>query len=896
MRIKARFAPLAATLALEPRYVERPGVVLPTRAPADWSDVRIEAWLDWADALPTDLPQDAALLDEDQSAWLGGSADRWAHRLGAWGHAQGLFTTAADAACFAEELSAALVLGVAAPGATLHDGIRPSANGDQTQTASAFIALSEPGAARRLANLTAARRGERLAGRAAEALADALRAVADAVDRCEGPREACADPARNPALARAALTARRCGAADADIIRAAEGESPVIALPGLPDRALQPVLAQRDAIASGGPEALTVAEAALEGDLALTFTPRDAETLADAGLEARAALHLPSLAALAGEGFDAALDDLTRLWVVALEIETSIGFCADAASARRRDAARPLALGLSGLADWAVATDAINASTCAAAVAARVAAAASAASSELAARLGPCAEWDAVKDEADDLAAQRSQDASALARHGRRHAAINLFVRDAELELRLGASPFAATDLFQTEDGETERRLRPSLARAIVRAGGDVEDAERRLFGRRTLVSAPGVNHSALRELGFTDVELEAVEHALSQTDQLSAVFAPAVLDAGFVGDVLGLSLEGSDDLLPRLGFDDAAIEAARAAAFGHADLSGWDAAPDALCGLLAADPAAFEAELRRAAEPFSDVPDASPEIIDWRAGSLQAARTLGQAAREGRRAVILRRASPPTDFRLDLTEADAPAQRRVEPEARTVERVVEKVIERDRTRRKLPDRRKGYIQKAAVGGHKVYIHTGEYEDGELGEIFIDMHKEGAAFRSLMNNFAISISIGLQYGVPLDEFVDAFVFTRFEPAGRVTGNDSIRSATSILDYIFRELGVSYLDRQELANAEPEGNPDGLGSMAADDAEPVPAARFISKGFARGAAPDNLVVVPFGRKAETPRPAVATEAVACPECGDFSLQNRGGGWICDTCGAAPQMQG
>jgi len=494
-----------------------------------------------------------------------------------------------------------------------------------------------------------------------------------------------------------------------------------------------------------------------------------------------------------------------------------------------------------------------------------------------------------------DAAVSRGQETKALKRSGRRHATINLFVRDAELELRLGASPFGATDLFQTEDGETQRRLRPSLARAIARAGGDVEDAECRLFGRRTLIGAPGVNHSALRDLGFTDVELEAVELALGQTDQLAAVFAPPVLDAGFIDDVLGLSVEDGADLLPRLGFDPAAIEAARAAAFGYADLSSWEAAPEALRGLLAADPAAFEAELRRAIEPFSDVPDVTPDLIDWRAGSLQVARALGEAAREGRRAVVLCRAAPPADFRLDLPEVDAPVQRRSEPEAPPVERVVEKVIERDRTRRKLPDRRKGYIQKAAVGGHKVYIHTGEYEDGELGEIFIDMHKEGAAFRSLMNNFAIAISIGLQYGVPLDEFVDAFVFTRFEPAGRVTGNDSIRSATSILDYIFRELGVSYLERQELANAEPEGNPDGLGA-ATNDAEPVPAARFISKGFARGAAPDNLVVVPFGRKAETPRDAAPTEAVACPACGDLSLQNRGGGWICDTCGAAPQMQG
>jgi ribonucleoside-diphosphate reductase alpha chain len=261
---------------------------------------------------------------------------------------------------------------------------------------------------------------------------------------------------------------------------------------------------------------------------------------------------------------------------------------------------------------------------------------------------------------------------------------------------------------------------------------------------------------------------------------------------------------------------------------------------------------------------------------------------------------VRLKRAAAPAGRWLDLPESEAPRERRREPETRAVERVVEKVVERDRTRRKLPDRRKGYIQKAAVGGHKVYIHTGEYDDGELGEIFIDMHKEGAAFRSLMNNFAIAISIGLQYGVPLEEFVDAFVFTRFEPAGRVTGNDSIRSATSILDYIFRELGVSYLDRHELANADPEGlNADGLGGGAGDDglSEPVPAARFISKGFARGAAPDNLVVLPFGQKREAPTGTSASaEATACPACGDFTLQHRGGGWICDTCGAAPSMQG
>ncbi len=222
---------------------------------------------------------------------------------------------------------------------------------------------------------------------------------------------------------------------------------------------------------------------------------------------------------------------------------------------------------------------------------------------------------------------------------------------------------------------------------------------------------------------------------------------------------------------------------------------------------------------------------------------------------------------------------------------------MVEKVVERDRTRRRLPDRRKGYIQKASVGGHKVYIHTGEYEDGELGEIFIDMHKEGAAFRSMMNNFAIAISIGLQYGVPLDEFVDAFVFTRFEPSGRVTGNDSIRSATSILDYVFRELGVSYLDRRELAQVTPEAaNLDGMDGVPAETPQPVPAARFISKGFARGAAPDNLIVAPFGRKEPSPRATPQVQAGPCPECGDLMLTDRSGTPACGSCGAAPKVQG
>ena len=142
---------------------------------------------------------------------------------------------------------------------------------------------------------------------------------------------------------------------------------------------------------------------------------------------------------------------------------------------------------------------------------------------------------------------------------------------------------------------------------------------------------------------------------------------------------------------------------------------------------------------------------------------------------------------------------------------AQVSEKIVEKLVERIvvmREREKMPDRRKGYTQKAVVGGHKVYLRTGEYDDGRLGEIFIDMHKEGAALRSFINNFAIAVSLGLQYGVPLEEYVDAFTFTRFEPAGPVQGNDFIKYATSILDYVFRELAVSYMSRFDLAHVDP----------------------------------------------------------------------------------------
>jgi ribonucleoside-diphosphate reductase alpha chain len=213
-------------------------------------------------------------------------------------------------------------------------------------------------------------------------------------------------------------------------------------------------------------------------------------------------------------------------------------------------------------------------------------------------------------------------------------------------------------------------------------------------------------------------------------------------------------------------------------------------------------------------------------------------------------------------------------------------ERVVEKIVERItviRERERMPDRRKGYTQKAVVGGHKVYLRTGEYDDGRIGEIFIDMHKEGAALRSLLNNFAIAVSLGLQYGVPLEEYVDAFTFTRFEPSGPVQGNDSIKYATSILDYVFRELAVSYLTRFDLAHVDPtETNFDALGK-GVEEGRSSP--NYVSKGLTRSRT-DKLVVMQGGAdratdRAAPPSPGSATSAESLGRGGATNITAFGG---------------
>ncbi len=163
-----------------------------------------------------------------------------------------------------------------------------------------------------------------------------------------------------------------------------------------------------------------------------------------------------------------------------------------------------------------------------------------------------------------------------------------------------------------------------------------------------------------------------------------------------------------------------------------------------------------------------------------------------------------------------------------------------------NKARFKMPDRRKGYIQKAQIGDHKVYLHTGEYDDGKIGEIFIDTNKEGELVKAMMNNFAIAISLGLQYGVPLDEYVDAFIDTKFEPSGNVLGNDRILSASSILDYVFRELAISYLGKEELAHTPSIASTKDIADTTTDDKFLKIVKNITSKGFIRSNYKEKLV--------------------------------------------------
>ena len=477
--------------------------------------------------------------------------------------------------------------------------------------------------------------------------------------------------------------------------------------------------------------------------------------------------------------------------------------------------------------------------------------------------------------------------------------------------------------------------------------------------GHGTLGQAPHINHTALIGHGFGAPEIKKLESALATAFDIRFVFNQWTLGEEFCRESLGIPQaklnDPSFDLLRHLGFSKAQVEAANDHVVGTMTLEGaphlkvehyhvFDCAN--ACGkkgkrFLSVDShiymmAAAQSFISGAISKTINMPNSAS--IDETLAAYELSHSLGIKAnalyRDGSKL------SQP--LASALIEDDEEAEEILtngsnqEKAAVLAEKIVEKIIVRQvaRGREKLPERRKGYTQKAIVGGHKVYLRTGEYQGGKLGEIFIDMHKEGAGFRAMMNNFAIAVSVGLQYGVPLEEFVDAFTFTKFEPAGMVQGNEAIKNATSILDYIFRELAVSYLDRTDLAHVKPTGAAfDDLGegetegqtnvSKVSDDAATrgLEVLRQISStGYLRKRLPQELVVLQGGlptqalasltdgalavqTRSETSIEAVAVatfdprtkakmqgyEGDPCGECGNYTLVRNGTCMKCNTCG-------
>jgi ribonucleoside-diphosphate reductase alpha chain len=386
--------------------------------------------------------------------------------------------------------------------------------------------------------------------------------------------------------------------------------------------------------------------------------------------------------------------------------------------------------------------------------------------------------------------------------------------------------------------------------------------------GHGSMRQSAGINHTTLKAKGFTDAVLEKVEGSLGAAFDIKFVFNKWTLGDAFCRDVLGFTDAQLNDpafeILAALGFTKKEIEAANTHVCGAMTLEGapflrsehypvFDCANP--CGRTGKRYLSVEShiDMMAAAQPFIsgaisktiNMPNEATVEDCKRAyeRSWKLALKANALYRDGSKLSQPLNASLVADDDEDEVVEELMAQPMAARTTQIAERIVERIIERQvRMRERMPDRRKGYTQKAIVGGHKVYLRTGEYDDGRIGEIFVDMHKEGAAFRSLMNNFAIAISLGLQYGVPLEEYVDAFTFTRFEPAGMVQGNDAIKNATSILDYVFRELAVSYLGRTDLAHVVPEdSSPTYIGSgVESEKLEGgIPQRSVVSSGLLRG---------------------------------------------------------
>ncbi len=405
------------------------------------------------------------------------------------------------------------------------------------------------------------------------------------------------------------------------------------------------------------------------------------------------------------------------------------------------------------------------------------------------------------------------------------------------------------------------------------------------VVGVGSLKDAPHINHKTLKEKGVTAEMLAKIETQLQSAFDIRFVINASTLGEEFCG-----ALEGNpqDDILVRLGFSEEAINTANVYCCGAMTIEGaphlkpehlavFDCANP--CGKLGKRFLSVESHIRMlaAVQPYIsgsisktiNMPNSASveDCLDAYTLSWKLGLKANALYRDGSK--LSQPLNTVMDDDIDLTEMDHQEK---------IEAVAEALANVTIQRKRLPNRRVGYTQKAKISGHNIYLRTGEYDDGKLGEIFIDMHKEGSAFRSLMHNFAMAISIALQYGVPLEEFVDVFVFTRFEPCGMVQGNDHVKMATSILDYLFRELAISYLGRYDLAHVKiDELSPD---SIAHVDGHVLSINSIRAAGGYR----------PTTQSASSISKTLGYAGDSCADCGNFTMVRNGTCLKCNTCGA------
>ncbi|MEJ2663771.1 MAG: hypothetical protein P8107_06980, partial [Spirochaetia bacterium] len=496
-------------------------------------------------------------------------------------------------------------------------------------------------------------------------------------------------------------------------------------------------------------------------------------------------------------------------------------------------------------------------------------------------------------------------------KHGYRNAQVSVIAPTGTIGLVMdcdttGIEPdFSLVKFKKLAGGGYFKIINASIPPALARLGygqKQIKDIIDYCMGRGSLKGAPGVSHDSLAAKGFDPALLDKIDGVLKTAHTLKSAFSPSLIGKKFITQTLKLDVKELEtqgfDLLASLGFSEEDIRAANNYACGTMSMEGaphlsaehyevFDTANKA--GKDGKRHIRWQAhiEMMAAVQPFISGAISKTINMPHNAGVDDVKNAYLLSWKKMLKAVALYRdgsklsqpltsLAPGDDALTDsfleiLDKGKKPAAAGSGGQPSLQESV--RIQAAEKNRKPLPTRRSGYTQKAKIAGHSLFLRTGEYADGSLGEIFLDMHKEGAAFRSLLNSFAIAISLGLQYGVPLEEFVDAFTFTRFEPNGVVVGHENIKRATSVIDFIFRDLAFSYLKRTDLVQVKPD---DLISTSTMEKQEDQ------TDSWNR----DNA-----GGSAEQAQEArhLGYEGDPCPECGHFTLVRNGTCLKCETCG-------